>query len=150
MKAVQYARYGGPEVLDFVALPDPEPGPGEVLVRVEAASLVPGDWKLRAGQLREIFSIRLPTRSYSVLALDGTIVCLVAAPIENRAAAHGITLRWAEIHDDPAVLRAVLRLAAEGAWRPLVAEVLPLAKARRAHRRIEARRDRRGRIVLTP
>ena len=33
MKAVQYERFGGPEVLEYVDVPDPAPGPGEVLVQ---------------------------------------------------------------------------------------------------------------------
>ncbi|MGO6900332.1 zinc-binding alcohol dehydrogenase family protein, partial [Rhizobium ruizarguesonis] len=36
MKAVQFTRFGPPDVLEPVELPVPEPGPGEVLVRVHA------------------------------------------------------------------------------------------------------------------
>lgn len=39
MKAVRYRRVGGPEVLEYVELPDPEPGPGDVVVGVEACAL---------------------------------------------------------------------------------------------------------------
>ena len=39
MKAVQFSRFGGPEVLETVELPTPQPGPGEVLVRVRAAGV---------------------------------------------------------------------------------------------------------------
>lgn len=39
MKAVSYSQHGGPDVLQYVDLPDPEPGPGDVIVRVEAAAL---------------------------------------------------------------------------------------------------------------
>ena len=39
MKAVVYARYGGPEVLRLENVDDPVPGPGEVLVRVEATGV---------------------------------------------------------------------------------------------------------------
>jgi NADPH2:quinone reductase len=34
---VQITRYGGPEVLDIVDLPDPAPGPGQHLYEVSAA-----------------------------------------------------------------------------------------------------------------
>ena len=36
MKAVQVSRYGGPEVLDYVALPEPNPGSGQALVEMTA------------------------------------------------------------------------------------------------------------------
>ncbi|OAV52604.1 NADPH:quinone oxidoreductase [Rhizobium sp. WYCCWR10014] len=39
MKAVQFTRFGPPDVLEVVEMPVPEPGPGEVLVRVHAAGV---------------------------------------------------------------------------------------------------------------
>ncbi|NRQ39924.1 zinc-binding dehydrogenase [Nonomuraea sp. NN258] len=39
MRAIQFARYGGPEVLEEVEVPDPVVGPGQVLVDVEAAGV---------------------------------------------------------------------------------------------------------------
>ncbi|QAY62366.1 quinone oxidoreductase [Xylanimonas allomyrinae] len=39
MRAVQAREAGGPEVLSYVELPDPEPGPGQLLVRVAAAGV---------------------------------------------------------------------------------------------------------------
>ncbi|MDW3213985.1 MAG: zinc-binding dehydrogenase [Ilumatobacteraceae bacterium] len=39
MKAVRYERPGGPEVLEYVEVPDPEPGPVDVVVDVAAAAL---------------------------------------------------------------------------------------------------------------
>lgn len=39
MKAVQYRRFGGPEVLETVEIEKPSPGPGEVLIRVGAAGV---------------------------------------------------------------------------------------------------------------
>ncbi len=49
MKAVVYSQTGGPEVLRLVEIPDPEPGPGEVLVRVAFSGVNPTDWKNRRG-----------------------------------------------------------------------------------------------------
>ena len=51
MKAVQYARFGGPEVLEVVDLPDPHPDPGQIRVAVRAAAVNPIDWKVRSGMM---------------------------------------------------------------------------------------------------
>jgi NADPH:quinone reductase-like Zn-dependent oxidoreductase len=50
MKAIRYGSYGPASVLRLVDVPRPEAGPGEVLVRVEAAGVNPIDWKLRRGR----------------------------------------------------------------------------------------------------
>src|SRR5262249_44788131 len=39
MKAIRIHEYGGPEVLRREEVPDPQPGPGQVLVKVEAAGI---------------------------------------------------------------------------------------------------------------
>ena len=39
MRAVQITRFGGPEVLDVVDLPDPVPGDGELLHEVSSAGV---------------------------------------------------------------------------------------------------------------
>lgn len=60
MKAVRFDRFGGPEELRLVDLPDPGPGPGEVLIEVRAVSVVPGDCKLRQGLLTGYFPVAPP------------------------------------------------------------------------------------------
>jgi NADPH:quinone reductase-like Zn-dependent oxidoreductase len=60
MKAVVVHQYGSPEVLKFEDYPDPVPGPGEVLVRVAAASVNPIDCKRRAGLTKEFYPIKFP------------------------------------------------------------------------------------------
>ena len=49
MKAIVYSQTGGPEVLQLADRPVPEPGPGEVLVRVAVSGVNPTDWKVRRG-----------------------------------------------------------------------------------------------------
>ncbi len=49
MRAVGVNRFGGPEVLEIVELPVPEPGDGEVRIRVAAATVNPTDTGLRVG-----------------------------------------------------------------------------------------------------
>jgi NADPH:quinone reductase-like Zn-dependent oxidoreductase len=60
MKAVVLHQYGGPEELKYEDVPDPTSGPGEVLVRVHAASLNPIDWKLRSGAAKHIYPLTFP------------------------------------------------------------------------------------------
>ncbi|MET0454760.1 MAG: NADP-dependent oxidoreductase [Mycobacterium sp.] len=49
MRAVGVTEYGGPDVLELVELPRPEAGPGQVRIRVHAATVNPGDTLLRTG-----------------------------------------------------------------------------------------------------
>ncbi len=49
MHAIQVAEHGGPEVLRWVELPDPEPGPGQLLVDLAAAGLNFIDTYMRSG-----------------------------------------------------------------------------------------------------
>jgi NADPH:quinone reductase-like Zn-dependent oxidoreductase len=51
MQGIQFTQFGGPEVLELVELPDPEPGPGQVRVAVRAAGVNPIDWKVRSGAM---------------------------------------------------------------------------------------------------
>jgi NADPH2:quinone reductase len=49
VRAISYSRAGGPDVLQLTDRPVPEPGPGEVRVRVAFSGVNPTDWKSRAG-----------------------------------------------------------------------------------------------------
>ncbi len=49
MKAIFFEEHGGPEILKYADLPDPEPGPGEALVRVKAVALNHLDIWIRRG-----------------------------------------------------------------------------------------------------
>ncbi|MBI4386231.1 MAG: NADP-dependent oxidoreductase [Elusimicrobia bacterium] len=60
MKAVRIHRYGGPETLVLEDVPKPEPGPGDLLVRVYAAAVNPVDWKIREGHLKMLLRHKLP------------------------------------------------------------------------------------------
>ncbi|OBF13122.1 NADPH:quinone reductase [Mycobacterium sp. ACS4054] len=60
MKAVQYHRYGGSEVLQYEEVERPAPGPGQVLVRVAATSFNPVDAGIRGGYLSEVYAISFP------------------------------------------------------------------------------------------
>jgi NADPH:quinone reductase-like Zn-dependent oxidoreductase len=60
MKAVVLHEYGGPSKLEYEDFEDPKPGPGEVLIRVQAISLNPIDWKIRSGAAKERFPVNFP------------------------------------------------------------------------------------------
>jgi NADPH:quinone reductase-like Zn-dependent oxidoreductase len=60
MKAIQMHAYGGPEVLTYEDAPRPQPGAGEVLIQVCAASVNPVDWKIREGHVRNFLKHALP------------------------------------------------------------------------------------------
>ena len=64
MRAVMLRETGGPEVLRVEHVPEPEPGPGEVLIKLEAAALNKRDSWIRQGRYA---GIRLPV----ILGSDG-------------------------------------------------------------------------------
>lgn len=137
MQAIQYDRFGGPEMLHLVDLPDPEPGPGQVRVALKAASVIPGDCKLRAGHLTALFPVtppKIPGRDGAGivdklgLGVDdiavGTAVCVVAQHVQPGTYAQAIVLDRAAIIPLPAKLTfeegAALMHAGVCAWISLV------------------------------
>jgi NADPH2:quinone reductase len=49
MKAIRVHEFGGPEVMRLEDVPDPTPGPGQVVVRIHAAGVNPVDTYIRSG-----------------------------------------------------------------------------------------------------
>ena len=60
MKAAVIHEYGSPDELKFEDMPDPSPGPGEVLIRTAATSINPLDVKMRSGAVKEYFPVSFP------------------------------------------------------------------------------------------
>ncbi|MDX6309417.1 MAG: hypothetical protein QOI06_2463 [Nocardioidaceae bacterium] len=60
MKALQFAEYGDPDVLEVVDVEEPHAGPGQIRITVRAAGVNPIDWKLRSGALAQMWAIELP------------------------------------------------------------------------------------------
>lgn len=57
MKAIRVARFGEPEVMRLEEIPDPTPGPGQILVRLHAAGVNPVDTYIRAGKYARLPSL---------------------------------------------------------------------------------------------
>ena len=60
MRAVIYREYGDPSVLSVEDVDAPHASPGQVRIRVHAASVNPVDWKLRAGYLAKVMPLTFP------------------------------------------------------------------------------------------
>jgi NADPH:quinone reductase-like Zn-dependent oxidoreductase len=67
-RAVRFDEYGDVNVLKVVDVDRPVPGPGEVLVRVKAAGINPGEAKIREGLLHNLFPATFPSGQGSDLA----------------------------------------------------------------------------------
>lgn len=73
MRAAQMKDYGGPEVMEVVDIAKPQPGEGQVLVEVHAASINPFDIKIRSGMMKEMIPLELP------ITMGGDIAGIVVA-----------------------------------------------------------------------
>ena len=76
MRAVVHHRYGPPSVLEVSEVEVPRPGRGEVLVRVGAASIHPGDYFVMSGQpylVRLAFGLRRPRHGIPGMDLAGVV-----------------------------------------------------------------------------
>jgi NADPH:quinone reductase-like Zn-dependent oxidoreductase len=76
MKAVMIKKYGGPEVLELVDIPEPKAAEDEVLVRVGASSVNPIDWLIRDGGAKSFIKLSFP----AILGCDlaGEVVAIGA------------------------------------------------------------------------
>jgi NADPH:quinone reductase-like Zn-dependent oxidoreductase len=68
MKAVRFDNYGGIDVLNVVDVERPDPAAGEVLVKVVAAGINPGEAAIRSGFLHERWPATFPSGEGSDLA----------------------------------------------------------------------------------
>jgi NADPH:quinone reductase-like Zn-dependent oxidoreductase len=60
MQAIVLTEYGDANQLELKDWPEPEPGAGQIKVRVASASINPVDWKLRSGAARQFMPLELP------------------------------------------------------------------------------------------
>lgn len=110
MQALWYEHYGPPSVLHYGERPLPEPGTGQVRVRLLASALAQVDVKLRAGLLQAHFPLQLPkipgrdgAGVIEALGPDtapwqlGDEVCVLAAPLGAGTAASHVVCDLARV-----------------------------------------------------
>lgn len=139
MQCICYSRFGGPEVLELCDVELPEPGPGQVRLRVAGAGVNPIDYKTRAGlgfAAQALGSTFHFTPGYDVAgmvdatgagvtepALGDAVFGMVNFPLLAGAYAEFVVLAAADVVPAPARLplahAAGLPLAGLTAWQAL-------------------------------
>ena len=115
MKAVRFDEYGPVAVLDVRDVPIPEAGPGQVLIRVKAAGINPGEAKIRDGFLHERWPATFPSGQGSDFA--GVVERLGRGRDRRRRAGRGHRLGRYQVKPG--------RVRGRGAGRPRAAAVPP-------------------------
>ncbi|WP_405060153.1 NADP-dependent oxidoreductase [Kribbella sp. NBC_01505] len=134
MKALQFDRFGSPDVIVVRDVPQPEPGPGQIRIAVRACGLTPADWHLVDGLLADqlpplprglglevagtvdalgegVHDVQIGDRVFGPAAFDGPTA---------GAAEYALMPAWAHIPDGVTFEgAAALPMAAETAWRAL-------------------------------
>ena len=72
MRALRFDRFGGPEVLQVMELPDPVATAREAVIRVQAASVNPSEVKNVAGAMEDTVLPRVPGRDFSGVVVSGS------------------------------------------------------------------------------
>jgi NADPH:quinone reductase len=73
MQALRFHEFGSFEKLKVETIPDPQPKPGEVVVRIRAASLSPSDAKNVLGRMEGTTLPRTPGRDFAGVVVNGLI-----------------------------------------------------------------------------
>ena len=115
MKASFFRRYGGPEVLEYGEMPEPEPRAGELLIEIHAASINAADWKMRAGHYGASVTFpHIPGRDFSGVAVSrgahfqpGDLVYGVCEVPREGAYAEKIAIREAIVGRKPEKLNHI-------------------------------------------
>ncbi|MBE1461119.1 NADP-dependent oxidoreductase [Kibdelosporangium phytohabitans] len=127
-QALGFGRYGGPEVQEFFDRPDPVPGRGEVLIRVDVAGVNPLDHLLRAGLVPGLDGGRPFPRVLGVEAA-GTVLALgeYVDGFEVGDAVFGFALTGGGTYAETTVLSAPNTARIPAGLSATVAATLPIA-----------------------
>ncbi len=123
MRAYGFTAIGGPENETFLDVPVPTPGAGELLVRVRAAGVNPGDWRLREGSYGTVGPAVLGREVAGTVTAVGPEVTGFAVGDEVFGGCPGMVGGWAE----QALVTASFAAHRPGAVAPEAAAVLPVA-----------------------
>ena len=149
--AVQLAQLGGAQVvatarehqIDFLrtlgdveAIPGGAPPPARLAAKIDAVIDTVGGAAL--------------AQAFDWLRPGGVLISAVAAPDQDVAMRHGARAQFILVNVTTADLRHLAGLFETQQLRPRVGEVLRLSEARIAHRMLEDRGHRAGKIVLVP
>ena len=93
MRAAYIEQTGPPDVIKVGELPRPEPGPGQVLVRVRAAAFNPIDLYIRSGV------VAMP------MSFPYMIVCDLAGTVEKLGRLHPVPGRGSSLGLEPGPAR---------------------------------------------
>ncbi|MHC1561549.1 NADP-dependent oxidoreductase [Actinomycetospora sp. C-140] len=96
MRGYGFVGVGGPDQQAFLDVPVPEPGPGELLVRVRAAGVNPGDWRMRNGEYGTVGPAVLGREVAGTVVAVGPDVTGVGPGDEVFGGCPGMVGGWAE------------------------------------------------------
>ncbi|MEV8287718.1 NADP-dependent oxidoreductase [Streptomyces niveus] len=134
MKALQFDRFGSPDVIVLREVPKPQPGPGQIRIAVRACGLTPGDWAVVDGLLADQLPPLPRGLGTEVAGIvdalgEGVIGVEIGDPVFGPAAFDGPTAGaaeyalmavWAHVPAGvTAEQAAALPMAAETAWHAL-------------------------------
>jgi NADPH:quinone reductase-like Zn-dependent oxidoreductase len=153
---------GTPDVLRLVDLPDPVPGPGQVLGRVDAAAVNFSDVMRRRG---DVYPVPTPSPFVPGAEVAGTVAVVgagvdnfgVGAPVFGTVGADAsggyaeLALAYAgsRLPDTAAALEQLVGWIASGQLSTPAVQAMPLSAAVEAHRLLESGRTT-GKLVLKP
>jgi NADPH:quinone reductase-like Zn-dependent oxidoreductase len=140
MRAAVLTGYGDVDKLEIREIPEPEPGPGELKVRVAGSSVNPIDYGVRSGRLQARFPVTFPAvlgrdASGEVVAVGSGVPALRVGSrvlaLTNRAHAEYVVASeqlWAELPPSlDLVDAAALPLVALTGWQLVDEAVMPRA-----------------------